>query len=644
YDPVENKVYTVGSEWKTFVAKPTNSHGTYVSSTIVATKGNGKGIVGLAHDAKVLPVAIFNSAYVGDFAVSRGIVWSVNNGARVLNNSWGGGVSDGILKKAFDYALGQNVVVVASAGNTYRDERQKPGALPGVIASGASNAYKQRHTFSTQGRQVSTIAPGYDIMLAAPTWTNNSTNNLYALISGTSFSAPYTSAVAALILQKCPTATPYQVKRLMEETADGSVGSNPAGYDRDTGWGHIDLAALTARLTSCSNLPAKGATAIVNVQYLASSSYQTGLTANVNLRGKGYVDGSTNDPTPQYEATTDETGAAVFPEIAPGTYDIYVGGSDRWLTSGPVSERDTYVGTIVATAGSNASSPDRMTVVVNSDLVTNPVDPYEQNDRTDEAKVIAYGQTSLTAYIHGQSRDFDWFRFTGVAGDRVRINVDGGWTTTLGGTLNSHVQLIAADGTTVLAQNDDISTVAPINRDSEITSFLLPASGTYFIRVTSSAIAGSATATDNSIYNRYRLRLTTVDQYEPNDTTADAKTIAYGDTSSIAYIHGQPRDFDWFKFSGVTGDQVRVNVDASASALGGTLNSHVQLVGTNGTTVHAFNDNISGSNTDSQITTFTLPADGTYFIRVTSSSIAANATNTNDNANNRYQVRLAKLN
>jgi len=496
FDPVAGKTYTTAAGWTAFASNPSNSHGTYVASSIVAAK-NGSGIVGLAYEATLLPVAIFTPGYVGEFAVARGVVWSVNNGARVINNSWGGGLSFGTIKAAFDYALGNNVVVVASMGNSYKDEAQYPAALPGVMASGAADASRRKVTFSTSGRHISSSAPGQDTLLARPTWGGGG----HALISGTSFSSPYTAAVAALVVGKCPAATPYQVRRILEETADGSVGPN-IGFDRETGWGHLDAGALAARLTSCAKLPAKGANVKVQVEYYNGATNKSGILANVILRGKGLKAGAMDDSTPLYQAPTDDAGNVLFSEIAPGEYDIYVAGPDLTVTGGAAEDRGTLVGTLTATSGSTQATPDFKRVVLLSTLPDlNPTDPYEPNDDAANAKDIAYGQTSQQAYIFGKPKDYDWFKFTAAAGDQIKASVLA--AAQLGGPLDSYLYLIGPNGSSVLAQNDDRGTPR-IDSDSEVT-FTLANAGTYYLVVTSYKIASGTN--DDSPFNKYKLKL-----------------------------------------------------------------------------------------------------------------------------------------
>ncbi|AEV17057.1 Serine protease, subtilase [Thermus sp. CCB_US3_UF1] len=493
YDPVTDTTYTSPSAWLGFInSNPNIYHGTFVASTVSAAR-DGQGIAGLAPKTRFLPVAIFQPNYVGDFYVARGIVWAVNNGAQVLNNSWGGLGYGNLVKEAFDYALANGVVVVASAGNSYKDEVRTPAGYPGIIASVAADGNRNKADFSTFGRHVSSAAPGVDVLLANPTWRGGG----YGLISGTSFSGPYTAAAAALVKAACPEATPYQVRRALETTTwEGT-------FSRQKGWGHLNAGNLADLLRQgCAALPPKGSVVRVKVEYFNENGLFPGLLADVTLRGRGLRPGDPNDPTPIYWARTDASGEAWFYEIAPGTYDIYVAGADLALTGGFPEERGTFVGTLVATPGSHAGNPDFKLVRLNaSEVNLNPTDPYEPNDNPAQAKPIPYNTTTQMAYIFGQPRDLDYFAFTGTAGDQIRARVYA--RSSLGGTLDSYLYLLDANGN-VLAQNDDI--VSGQVTDSEIT-FTLSTTGTYYLVVTSFTIASNPNAADDSPFNKYRLEL-----------------------------------------------------------------------------------------------------------------------------------------
>lgn len=230
FDPATNTTYTSVQSWidwldrldGKFDQKVNESidHGTAVASTISSAK-DGKGIVGVAPDSKFLPAAIFQPGYVGDYLVARSVIWSVNQGAQVLNNSWGGLGYSPLVKQALDYALERNVTVVVSAGNSYREEWRNPAQLPGVIASAALDINNEKSGFSTYGRHISVAAPGVDVLLASALFINEDGTRKsgytaeggsgYQLISGTSFSpAPIPPELRPLFWAPSPTSTPIR--------------------------------------------------------------------------------------------------------------------------------------------------------------------------------------------------------------------------------------------------------------------------------------------------------------------------------------------------------------------------------------------------------------------------------------------------
>jgi hypothetical protein len=259
------------------------------------------------------------------------------------------------LKEAFDYALAKGVTIVASAGNRSTDQVNYPAGYPGVVASGAAAPNRQRAEFSDHGRHLSTVAPGVDVLLPRASWQGGG----YQTISGTSFSGPYTAAAAALVLGKCPNATPYQVRKVLETTADASVGSGP-GFDRQTGWGHLNAGAIAQGLPSCAALPAKGSVVRVDLR----NDGQPAPLFNLMLRKQGFVEGA-NDPTPVYWANSSDGGSAWFYEIEPGSYEVFAAGPDLNLTGGASGPRKNFVGTLEAKVGSSPAVPDVLVVDLN---------------------------------------------------------------------------------------------------------------------------------------------------------------------------------------------------------------------------------------------------------------------------------------
>ncbi|SMB96169.1 S8 family serine peptidase [Deinococcus hopiensis] len=516
YDPVTNTTYTDVQSWidaiDAFDGKLDQKvdaeieHGTAVASTIAAAK-DGKGIAGVAPGAKFYSAAIFEPGFIGDYYVARGVIWSVNQGVQVLNNSWGGLGYAPLVKEAFDYALERNVVVVVSAGNSAREEWRNPAQLPGVIASAALDINNDKASFSTFGRHISVAAPGVDVLLASPLFLNANGSRKsgytapggsgYQLISGTSFSGPYTAGAAAVILGAHPELDPHQVRRLMEETADPTVGSS-GGFDRETGSGLIRMDKLAVRLKN-GPMPDKGGAARVKVEIQTPGGYVPGILADVILEGDG-ADGAV------YGVQTNAEGYANFVSIAPGTYTVRVATPDLSLTGGSPEERDTYVGKLTVTSGAQLSTvaPQRV-VLVKGTVNLNPVDPYEPNDTPAQATPITYNAKAQQAYIFGKERDVDYFSFQGAAGDKIEANVYA--RTTMGGQLDSFLVLRDAAGKK-LTFNDDSN-----GQDSSLT-YTLPAAGTYYLEVSSCNILcksegddPSQGTPDDSPFNKYVLEL-----------------------------------------------------------------------------------------------------------------------------------------
>jgi len=298
---------------------PEDDHGTHVAGIIAAKRGNGEGIVGLAYNAKIMPILIFRGTedhssyyYVGDEYVAAGITWAVDNGADVLSNSWGGGGYSQLLKDAIDYAIEHGAVFVAAAGNDHTDQHwHYPSAYPGVIAVGASTARDDIVGFSSRGDYLSVAAPGVNVLSCIPRGSAEDDGvygTPYAYWGGTSMATPYVSALAALLKQLYPDATPYQIKRLLESTAEDI---EEPGYDHSAGYGRIDAAEAVDSDPSVYS----------DVSFEVHVGEHTGTWAVPAV----YVTLSRNDG-PNYYAKTDDYGVAKFYGVDPDEYEVYIGG------------------------------------------------------------------------------------------------------------------------------------------------------------------------------------------------------------------------------------------------------------------------------------------------------------------------------
>ncbi|MBN1121934.1 MAG: S8 family serine peptidase, partial [Anaerolineae bacterium] len=167
-------------------------HGCAVSGVIAANIDNEIGIAGVAPNAQIMPLRVLDASGVGTYSdVAAAIVYAVDNGAEVINLSLGGPNSSNTLAEAINYAVEQDVLVVAAAGNTGSETILYPAAYEPVIAVGSVDPNLAASSFSATGDGIDVLAPGRDIM-------TTTADGDYGLLSGTSLAAPYVAGIATL--------------------------------------------------------------------------------------------------------------------------------------------------------------------------------------------------------------------------------------------------------------------------------------------------------------------------------------------------------------------------------------------------------------------------------------------------------------
>lgn len=219
-------------------------HGTHVSGIAAARINNGVGIAGIAGGSRLMTVKVLDQHGNGWYSdVALGIVYAVDNGARIVNLSLGGAPTNTVvLQEAVNYAHAHGTLVVAATGNDGGDVLY-PAACEHVIAIAAVNQNDRRPAFSNHGPRVDVAAPGVDIY---STWYTYD----YFVKSGTSMAAPHVSGLAALIWSARPDLTTSQVTWVITSTTadvNGSVAF--PGWDEYLGWGRIEAGrALSATM------------------------------------------------------------------------------------------------------------------------------------------------------------------------------------------------------------------------------------------------------------------------------------------------------------------------------------------------------------------------------------------------------------
>lgn len=214
------------------VAGPDPTHGTHVAGIVAAVRGNGIGIDGVSTGTRIMAVRAVPNGDERDKDVANAIRYAVDNGADVINMSFGKGYSPykEVVDAAVKYAEDHGVLLVHGAGNDAADTDTKPSFPTDVygngisgggvsklwISVGASNWKPNEEfvaSFSNYGDEtVDVFAPGVDIYSTMP-------DNSYEFQDGTSMASPVVAGVAALIMAYYPNLSARQVKDIILQSA-----------------------------------------------------------------------------------------------------------------------------------------------------------------------------------------------------------------------------------------------------------------------------------------------------------------------------------------------------------------------------------------------------------------------------------------
>ncbi len=207
------------------------SHGTHVAGIIAAERDNGKGVNGVANNVEIMSIRAVPNGDEYDKDIALGIRYAVDNGAKIINASFGKSYSPNAqwVYDAIKYAAENDVLIVHAAGNDGKDmDDPKNAGFPNdhgnhaggqiadnVIEVGALNpAYGSEMiaAFSNYGHaNVDVFAPGGNIYSTLP-------ENKYDFQGGTSMAAPAVAGVAALIRGQYPKLTAAQVKKIIMDS------------------------------------------------------------------------------------------------------------------------------------------------------------------------------------------------------------------------------------------------------------------------------------------------------------------------------------------------------------------------------------------------------------------------------------------
>ena len=215
------------------VKGPDGMHGTHVSGIIGAVRDNGIGMDGVAKHVKIMAVRCVPDGDERDKDVANAIRYAVDNGAKVINMSFGKGYAynKADVDDAVKYAMSKDVLLVHGAGNDAEsndntdnfpnDHYADGGYAAGWIEVGASQPDGTAASFSNYGKvNVDLFSPGTEIYSTIP-------DGKYKYLQGTSMASPVCAGVAALIRSYFPSLTNAQVKEVLLNSVYKPAGKTP---------------------------------------------------------------------------------------------------------------------------------------------------------------------------------------------------------------------------------------------------------------------------------------------------------------------------------------------------------------------------------------------------------------------------------
>jgi subtilisin family serine protease len=214
------------------------AHGTHVAGIASAVTDNGIGVAGVGFKTKIMPVKTSRNdvrAPNGSPFILygyQGIVYAAENGANIINCSWGGPGASQLEQEVIDYATELGALVVAAAGNSSSDRLFFPAGYRNVLAVANTSIDDRRNSNSNYGFWVDVSAPGTGIY---NTWQPGT----YISISGTSMSSPLAAGIAALVKSIHPDWPPAAIAEQVRLSGDNIDNLNP-GFSRQLGYGRVN--------------------------------------------------------------------------------------------------------------------------------------------------------------------------------------------------------------------------------------------------------------------------------------------------------------------------------------------------------------------------------------------------------------------
>lgn len=512
-----------------------NGHGTNVAGVLAATGNNSKGVAGIAWSAKIMPVKALDSRGYGDEdKLGAGILYAVDNGAKIVVMSVGLYRYSKYMQEIVDYAEQKEVLLIAATGNDGLRYLGKiavkyPAAYPSVIAVGGSTTQLSVDSRSNSGPEVDLVAP-WNVFTTAR-------GGGYKASEGTSMAAPQVAGVAALVWSMNPSLKPYQIREHLRRTAQ-DIGDK--GWDSKSGYGLLraDLAINTVpQNDSLSSNATRGTARIMPIDTMQNSILSTAGDSDW-YRVDAPYDGvlelnvqriSGSGPISARHYAGSSSSYRTYTALTQGTVAIHVSKGTHYLQI--ISNQATKSNPIAYKVWSHFQIGE---------------DPFEPNDKQYEAYNLSARKQEVTGTFDHKG-DEDWYVMQlpskgtvtlKVTADTVRIDPQ----MEIKGSSLIHTKLVDEN--------------AEGQSEMTVLSDLEP--GKLYIKVTN-----AVTAKAESVAGKYTLYVDFTKQYtdpnEPNDKQYEAVTVV-----PAADYHGvfdTDTDKDWFQIKIAEPIYVQFHVD-----------------------------------------------------------------------------------
>ena len=380
--------------------KDDNDHGTHCSGTIAAVGNNGIGVVGVCWSARIMGLKFLSA---GGYGYTSGAIECIDYGtmmgARVMNNSWGGGGYSQALYDAIERANQSNIVFCAAAGNAAANTDVSPHypsayTNANIIAVAASDRTDSLSSFSSYGAtSVDLAAPGSAIL-------STIADDRYTAWNGTSMATPHCSGAAALLFSVNSQLTAAQVKASIINNVD----PKPAFTGKTVTGGRLNVAQAMESIYGIS----------FDKSYYFTDSWALITLTDTNVAGLG-----------SYSVTlsTDggDTESLTLYERSPGDHVMT---NLVWIAYGAAVPANSSVegvhGTVITCTYSNASRVLKCTATVNLALritITTPV------------MDVPYGTTNFqVAGVNNGNVHVDMVVSNETTGETRSFTATNGWT------------------------------------------------------------------------------------------------------------------------------------------------------------------------------------------------------------------------